>query len=113
MQRRLVYFTYDSSGRCTSSSGDGNDHYTNLTFDPANNRTMVTDSKNKQAIYYYNADSLITKVENPQGGQVASVWDNNLNLVSRSDELGRLTQMQYDSMGNVVKVTDALAKLPR
>ncbi len=106
-----VYFTYDSSDRCSSSTGEANKGYTGLSFDPANKKTIVTDSKNKQSAYYYNDDYLITKMVNSLGGVILSSWDTNLNLISRNNELGRATSMEYDLKGNLTKLTDALGNI--
>ncbi len=103
---KLTYFTYDNSNRCTSSTGENNLGLTNLTFDPANNKTTITDSKGNATTHYYNSDSLITKIVNPQGNEITSVWDANLNLLSRTDELDRTTSMGYDPNGNLIMVTD-------
>ncbi|MDO8662137.1 MAG: RHS repeat-associated core domain-containing protein [Candidatus Omnitrophota bacterium] len=106
-----IYYTYDSLNRCTSSSGENNAGRVDLVFDPANHQTTITDSKNNSAIHYYNDDSLIIKVKNTQGSESTSIWDNNFNLVSRTDALGRATQMEYDAKGNLTKVTDADNKI--
>jgi len=106
-----TYFTYDSNGRCTSSSGENNLNHTSLSFDEANKKTTITNSKGDQTTHYYNDDGLITKVVNPQGGEVNSVWDTNLNLLSRTNELGKTSLMEYDSKGNLTKVTDALGNI--
>ncbi|MFH0855438.1 MAG: RHS repeat-associated core domain-containing protein [Candidatus Omnitrophota bacterium] len=103
-----AYFTYDSSSRCTISSLDNNLYYRKLKFDPTNSKTVVSDSKGNQNVYYYNKDLLIAKIINPLNKTKLSAWDSNFNLTSRTDELGRVTQMEYDSFGNLTKVTDSL-----
>ena len=107
---KSVYFTYDSSDRCTSSSGEVNLGRTTLSFDPANKKTTITDSKGNVVTHYYNDDLLITKIVDAQGGQAISTWDTNLNRTSHTDELGRAISMQYDAKGNLTKLTDPLEK---
>ena len=101
------YYSYDSQGRCISSHGENNVNYVGLSFDDANKKTTITDSKGNQTIHYYSNDYLVTKVINPQGKAVLSSWDTDLNLVSRTDELGRITRMEYDAAGNLIKTTDS------
>lgn len=102
-----THFTYDSSNRCTSSTQEANINKTLLSFDTINNKTTVSDSKGYQTQYYYNADYLVTKTVNPQGGEVLLTWDTNLNLTRRTDELGRSVNFEYDAKGNLTRLIDA------
>ncbi|MDP2905534.1 MAG: RHS repeat-associated core domain-containing protein [Candidatus Omnitrophota bacterium] len=102
---RSTYFTYDSSDRCTSSSGEGNLGRTELSFDPDNKKTVVTDSKGNTTHYSYSDDLQITEIVNAQGGHAVSTWDKDLNRTSSTDELGRATYMQYDAKGNLISLT--------
>jgi len=107
---KSVYFTYDSSDRCTSSSGESNLGRATLSFDPANKKTTITDSKGNVVTHYYNDDLLITKIVDAKGNASTSTWDKDYNRTTHTDELGRVINMAYDAKGNLTKVTDPLGK---
>ena len=108
---RITTFTYDASDRCTSSSGENNSGKTTLVFDPANKKTIVTDSFGQSSSYYYNADEEITRIVNPQGKEILSTWDAYYRLTSRTDTLGRNTSLNYDGKGNLAKVIDSASNI--
>ncbi len=108
---------YDSGGRATTSeSAGGNDKYTFDYSDPA--MTVVTDRLGRLTKFYFNHTSgrnVVKKVEGLCGCGGGSsneatqfLYDSRLNLVKKTDALGRETVYTYDSSQNVTSITDVL-----
>ncbi|UHA73171.1 DUF6531 domain-containing protein [Paenibacillus sp. 481] len=62
----------------------------------------VTNSLGHTSVYYYNPDFLCTKVTNPEGHSVTSVYSDTSDLLATTDEEGRVTQFGYDEQGHLV-----------
>ena len=111
----LEAHAYDAQGRATTSEVQGGvEHYT-LSYVSAT-RTDVTDALGHVTKYFFDtskARNVVTSVEGVcscgGGGSQVTTWayDNNLNVTSSTDALGRTTSYTYDAAGNLLTVTDA------
>jgi len=110
----LESHTYDSQGRALTSeiAGNGTERYT-LSYVSAT-ETDVTDALNRVTKYFFDTSkgrNVVTRVEGSCGcgnSQITqSSFDDNLNLVSKTDALNQVTAYTYDSDGNRLTQTDA------
>lgn len=88
-----------------------------VAYDQANRMTKVVNTSNNTNVYitkyFYDTNGRISKLERGKdlnGGIVTQefTWDNNNNLLTFKDELGRITTNTYDTKGNILTITDAL-----
>ena len=124
-------FTYNSVNRVTEIQ-DENGNVTQYTYSPNGNMTSVTDAMGNRTDYKYdcmgnlieitqhgeqaeiqvtkyiwNEKSQITQIINPLGDGETYAYDLAGNLVSKIDGDGYVTQMAYDAVGNIEKITYA------
>ncbi len=109
-----ILVEYDEEHRATSFSYDAKNHEVILSYDPASNRTTVTDSKGSDSIHTYTTISdirLVTEVLDPQAHTQLQSWDSDLNKISSTDQNSHAAAMTYDDVGNLTGITDPLANL--
>ncbi len=128
------HFEYDGNDEnasCIRTWGDAGIFARTLTYDPANQRTTVVDSRGGSTLYEWNALGLVTREVDPLGNEKQMEYDDDGNriaetnacgekttyaydergcLTSDSDPLGGKTEYHYDEHGNLVVLTDALGQ---
>ncbi len=97
-------FSYDAQDRAVSVGGEGGFQKITLSYEPANNRTLVTDSKGDQSVFRYDADERVTAIVDPYGKEMLYGWDARGNQTSFTDQLGNTTAYEYDAKGNLTKI---------
>ena len=136
----VTTWTYDGSGRMTSVvdprgnisganpgtyrtsySYDALDHLTKVTdplghatttaYDPAGNKTRVTDANGRTTRYGYDAADHLTSVTDALGYTTSYSYDATGNLVSRTDPNGHKTRYQYDAANRLTQRTDPLGRV--
>jgi|GEM_PF-1290312 len=117
----LESHSYDATGRATTSElQNGIEHYS-LDYTNADSATdpytVVTDGLGRVTKYHFSksgARNVVTKIEGlcgcgGSGSETTSYqYDSNLNLVKRTDALGRDTTFTFDDNGNLLTRTDVL-----
>jgi RHS repeat-associated protein len=110
----LESHTYDSQGRTLTSevAGNGTERYV-LSYVSAT-ETDVTDALNHVTRYFFDKSkgrNVVTRVEGScscGSAQIQTwVYDNQLNVISRTDALTHTTNYTYDTSGNMLTETDA------
>ncbi|MFH1230130.1 MAG: DUF6531 domain-containing protein, partial [Planctomycetota bacterium] len=102
-----VYFEYDGQDRCIVNYYDNNTLRCDISYDPDNRKTTITDSRGAQTTKTYNADGLVTQVQEADGNSRYYTWDADYNRTAIKDKNGNRTLMSYDSLGNLLSITDA------
>lgn len=116
----LETHAYDSNGRATTSEKHGGVEkytldYSNWTS--ATPHTVVTDANGKVTKYFFDKSkgrNLITKTEGAcscggSGSETTNYeYDWSLNLTKKTDALGRISEMTYDTNGNLLTQTDKI-----
>jgi YD repeat-containing protein len=107
---------YDTQGRATTSEKHGG--VEKYTFTYNGGQTIVTDALGHTTKYWYyrkQGKNYITQTEGVcscGGGGSENTWYEydftNLNLIRKTDALGRQTSYEYDASGNVKKQIDVL-----
>lgn len=135
----VTTWTYDGSGRMTSMvdprgnvsganpakyrtsySYDTLDHVVKVTdplghttvtaYDPAGNKTSVTDANGNTTTYGYDAADHLTSVIDPLGNTTGYSYDATGNLITRTDANGHQTSYQYDPADRLTQRTDPLGR---
>jgi YD repeat-containing protein len=113
----LEHHDYDSQGRATTSEVQGGVEKYTLTYTSAT-ETDVTDALGHVTKYFFDTSkgrNLVTRIEGlcgcggGSGSSQVTAWayDDNLNLITKTDALGHATTYTYDAAGNPLTVTDA------
>lgn len=103
------YFMYDGSGpdaKCLRTWGDDNLYLRDLSYDPARQRTEVTNSLGHKTVYEWNAAGLVVKQTDPLGGSTLTEWSPHNDKLSVTNPNGEATQYAYDEFGREVSITD-------
>jgi YD repeat-containing protein len=113
----LESHTYDSQGRAITSQKHGGVESYTLNYVSAT-ETQVTDGLGRVTKYFFDTSkgrNVVTRIEGlcgcGGGGTQVLTWtyDNSLNVTQTTDGLGHPTDYTYDSIGNVLTVSDATA----
>ncbi len=91
---------------------DDGEAYT-LRYDLAARRTLVTDQLDRQQQWEWNADCQPTAYIDAEGHLWRYGWDDNRQLVEAVDPLGAITLFDYDALGRMTQVTNALGQIER
>jgi RHS repeat-associated protein len=99
------YFSYDSQGRLSAVSHDGNALLITFTYGPGG---MVTasDAVGGSTTLFFNEQGLVVKAEDALQRDTELSYDNNYNLVQVTDAAGQTVTNRYDSHGNLIGYTD-------
>lgn len=81
----------------------------NLHYNETNNRDQISDQKGNPTAYVYDQNGNILSRTDPTLTTRQAVYDSNNNPKQIIDELGKTTQLSYDSKGNLTTLTDALS----
>lgn len=68
-------------------------------------QTTYTDNVGRTSVYFYDAQSRITKVQHPDGTTASFRFDGDNNVTSSTDENGARTSYAYDAQGNLTTET--------
>jgi len=104
-----ISLTYDTQDRVTREVlADGAaDQFTYLSA----TQTRVTNPRNFQTLYTFNATGQPTEIRDPLARTTRSTWDANYNRLSHTDGNGHTTTYTYDAQGNLLTETDALSQV--
>ena len=103
-------YTYDSSDRCISAAGPGNNLGNSFSYDPGNSKTVITDARGNITTKYYNTFGRITRIVYPDGSEKNIGWDGDFNMTYELEPEGALWQYVYDTRGNRLTVSNPLGK---
>jgi RHS repeat-associated protein len=98
-----IQLTQDRNAGSQFASGMVNLHY-----DDNNNRDQLTDQKGNPTAYVYDQNGNVLSRTDPTLTLRQAVYDSNNNPTRITDELGKTTQMSYDTKGNLTGLTDPL-----
>ena len=95
--------THDRNANTQFASGIANLHY-----DESNNRDQLSDQKGNFTAYVYDQNGNVLSRTDPTLTSRQAVYDANNNPKQITDEVGKTTQLAYDASGNLVQITDPL-----
>jgi RHS repeat-associated protein len=101
------HFEYVGAGteaRCVHTWGDNGIHERWLVYDNVARSTVVTNSLKDQTTYHFNELDLPTRITDPSGGVQRFDYGPNGELLSESDENGRVTTYEYNHLADCVRV---------
>ncbi len=106
----VFYFQYDgrdSKARCVRTWGDDKKgcadlYFRTITYDLANRRTFVEDSRKQTTVYEMNVANMVIKTVDPHGAPTVREFDENLWLLSETNAEGHRTEFRYDARGNQI-----------
>jgi RHS repeat-associated protein len=106
---------YDSSGRALTSQKQGGAELYTLSYVSAM-QTNVTDALGQVTSYFFDKSkghNVVTRLEGScacSGGTSVQTWtyDNNLNILTKTDASNQTTSFTYDPSGNLLTATNAL-----
>lgn len=105
--------SYDDAGRLLART-DGNGHTTTYTYNPAGDRTSVTDAEENETKWEYNAAHEVVSETTPNGETTTIVRDvaGNPETISRPapGEAVQTTSFEYDAFGQMESRTDPLER---
>ena len=102
------YWKYDGSGpgaRVTETWGDGGVLSGKIKYHDDERYNEVTDSLGNTIEYHYNEDKICTKIVYADSSQTTEAFNERFELISQTDEEGRITSYSYDDWSQVTKIT--------
>ncbi|MGH9873043.1 MAG: RHS repeat-associated core domain-containing protein [Pyrinomonadaceae bacterium] len=108
-------FGYDSAYRLTSETNADN-KVTSYAYDLMSNLTGVTDALNRTTNYSYDDFNRLTKIKYPEATAGAGRLEENFtydsagNLLTKTDQAGKITNFCYDSSNRQTSSTDPALK---
>lgn len=91
---------YDAQGRCVWTSGEDGLWYSEFEYLPERSRTKVTTEPGAVWTYEYDAaDGVLLRIEDPYGGELLRVRDDEGRVVREVDWVGRSWGLLYDPDG--------------
>ncbi|MBS1972315.1 MAG: hypothetical protein JSU04_18560 [Bdellovibrionales bacterium] len=102
---RKINFSYYDNGKVFEQVEPGNAHRSYF-YSPflGDINTRVLDTDGESTDYRFDSNFRLTEIMAADGGRIAQVWDNSNQLAQKIDELGYVTQMQYDARGNMISL---------
>ncbi|MFB9079334.1 DUF6531 domain-containing protein [Flavobacterium procerum] len=97
---QAFYWEYDSQNRCTHTWGDGGWQEGWMEYHPQDGYNLVTDANQAVTTYYYDANQLVTEIEDPMGNSVFYDYTEYMELYREIDQEGRVFAFVYDEKGN-------------
>jgi YD repeat-containing protein len=97
-------YEYDAEGRCVRTTGSGDALTGTFEYDPANRRTVETDSLGGVTVHEFDELHQLVRQVNPLGHEIVQEWAAHGRLAARTDPLGRTTRYTYDD-GNLTTIT--------
>ncbi|WP_279358022.1 PAAR-like domain-containing protein [Methylobacterium indicum] len=100
--RAIRNITRDADGAPAPFDGD------TFQYEPENNRTLYTPGRHpeERRWYRYDADGLVTAIEDARGAVTRQVWNAAGEKVAEIDAEGRRTTYRYDEHGFLAAITD-------
>ena len=108
-------FAYDAAYRLTSETNADN-KTTSYAYDLMSNLTGVTDALNRTTNYFYDDFNQLTKIKYPEATPGAGRLEENFsydpagNLLTKTDQAGRVTTFCYDSADRLISTIDPAQK---
>ncbi|SFA86946.1 RHS repeat-associated core domain-containing protein [Citrobacter amalonaticus] len=99
-----VNYRYDEAGRVTHVSTPEGYYNDRFIYDDGKHCTAYLDAEGGESRFWYNEDGLITRSSDPLGREETTLWENT-RLLSRTDALGRTTEYDYNSEGEISRVS--------
>ncbi|MEA3307643.1 MAG: hypothetical protein U9Q34_07645, partial [Elusimicrobiota bacterium] len=106
----LEKYTYDDKGRLLTEELEGGVNSINYFYNDASSKTILTDALGVKTVYEYenkNGGKLLTKITGPLSGISLLSYDENLNINSISDTVGRETKFVMNENSDPLLITDA------
>lgn len=88
-------------------------HETQYEYDAANRRTAMVDALNQRTEFLYDDYDRLVKTIFADGTFKTTEYDAAGHKVAEVDQANKRTEFAYDSVGNLVRVTDALNHVTR
>ena len=101
------FFTYDSLGRLTGESLDGDADAVTYTYLGVG-EVQVTDATGDTTSYFFNDSDLVAQIQDPLGNDTQFQYDASNNLVDLVQSDGTSYSYTYDSEGNLTSEIDPL-----
>ncbi|MGH9908886.1 MAG: RHS repeat-associated core domain-containing protein, partial [Pyrinomonadaceae bacterium] len=108
-------FAYDAAYRLTSETNAAN-NVTSYAYDLMSNLTGVTDALNRTTNYFYDDFHRLTKIKYPEATPGAGRLEENFtydqagNLLTKTDQAGRVTTFCYDAANRLTSAIDPAQK---
>jgi RHS repeat-associated protein len=90
---------FDTSGRCTFTTGPGGVRRRSYDYDPASKRTTVSDSLGHATVIEYDDRERVVRTIDREGGVSIFTYDGEGRLVEATDQLGHASAVLFDSVG--------------
>jgi RHS repeat-associated protein len=100
------YLNYDDEGRLASTSADGGAEPETLTY--TYGQVGVTNGVGGTTNYYYNENGQLATAEDPVGRTVFYDYDSSFNLSKVTNDTGASATYSYNGIGEATSVTDFL-----
>ena len=105
-QLNIDNITYDNRGNVTAirmkELNGSHTHTTRMSYDDSNNMTSITDAKGNTIYFTYDKRGNFTKVDAPENASVSLKVDSRGLVTSMTDQMGRVTEYEYNTAGNLV-----------
>ncbi|GAA3877132.1 hypothetical protein GCM10022227_38690 [Streptomyces sedi] len=98
-------YDYDTQGRCVHTTGTDRALEYRYAYDPANHRTIVTDSLGHDTVYQFNDSYQLTAQTNPLGHTTTHTWDRYDHTLTTTNPLGHTTHYTYNEHGDLTAHT--------
>ncbi|HGY4722035.1 TPA: DUF6531 domain-containing protein [Citrobacter amalonaticus] len=102
--KTCVDIVYDTQGRAVSTLSTEGYFDDRFIYNDEEKCTTYLDAEGGETRYWYNEDGLVTLSIDPLGRAEKTLW-NNTRLLSRTDALGRTTEYDYNSEGEISRVS--------
>ena len=102
-----IYYSYDNNGKILTATFD-NQIIESYQYDVFGNKTRDVNLVNSSYSHHYTYDYRFNQINRSRIGTryTDSVYDDNGNLISATDNAGNTTTYTYDSMNRVISTTD-------
>ncbi len=99
-------WVFDTNGVCTNTNVNGIFSLFTYNFQPTNNLTIQADTANKQVIYHWLNNGIVTGKDYPDNSSTQQFPDQYNNITTAINENGDTTNMFYDAYNNLTTAID-------